>query len=58
MPTAVTGELIGDEMQQLCGRSKEFHRSSVDVGIIWVVRDVLGRCLRLDGGNPMVGDCL
>jgi hypothetical protein len=41
MPMSVTGELVSDEMRQLCGRSKESHRSFDDDGIKWVRRDVL-----------------
>jgi hypothetical protein len=40
MPMAVTGELVGDEMRQLCGRSKESHHS-FDGGGNRVGRDVL-----------------
>ena len=67
MPMAVRGELIGDEMQQLCGRPKESHRSLLAAALyglgemffrVWCRELASGRCLRLDGGNPMVGDCL
>jgi hypothetical protein len=53
MPMVVKGELVGDEMRQLCGRSKESHRSFDGGGIIWVGRDVLCRrfwCRELASG--------
>ena len=38
---AVTGKLVGDEMRQLCGRSKEYHRFFDDDSVGSVGRGVL-----------------